>query len=89
MTVLVLQNYDIGGYAGPGMREFASSVAAPLLKDPHFVFGEDTEALFERYNPRKFVDIYQVIAANGRVRLTSSSPSATFDKIEGFIRPRP
>ena len=89
VTVLVLRDYDNGGYPGPGIRAFASSVAAPLLKDPHFVFGEDTKALFDRYNPRKFVDIYQVIAADGRVRLTSSSPSATFGKIEAFLQPRP
>ena len=89
MTVLVLRDYDNGGYPGPGMREFAKSVAAPLLKDPHFVFGEDTKALFESYNPRKFVDIYQVIAADGRVRLASSSPSVTYGKIEGFLRPKP
>ena len=89
ITVLVLRDYQNGGYPGPGMRDFARSVAAPLLKDPHFVFGEDTKALFDRYNPRKFVDIYQVIAADGRVRLASSSPSATFGKIEAFIRPRP
>ncbi len=89
LTVLVLRDYDNGGYPGPGMRDFAKSVAAPLLDDPHFVFGEDTLALFERYNPGKFVDIYQVIAADGRVRLASSSPSATFGKIEAFLRPRP
>lgn len=89
VTVLVLRDYDNGGYPGPGIRAFASSVAAPLLKDPHFVFGEDTKALFDRYNPRKFVDIYQVIAADGHVRLASSSPSATFGRIEAFLRPRP
>ena len=89
ITVLVLRDYRNGGYPGPGMRDFAKSVAAPLLEDPHFVFGEDTKALFDRYNPRKFVDIYQVITADGRVRLTSSSPSATFGKIEAFLRPRP
>ena len=89
MTVLVLRDYDNGGYPGPVMRDFAKSVAATLLDDPHFVFGDDTKALFERYNPGKFVDIYQVVAADGRVRLASSSPSATFDKIEAFLRPRP
>ena len=89
MTVLVLRDYKNGGYPGPGMRDFANSVAPALLKDPHFVFGEDTQALFERYNPDKFVDIYQVIAPDGKVRLVSSSPSATFGKIEVFLQPRP
>ncbi len=88
LTVLVLRDYKNGGYPGPGMRDFAKSVAPALLADPHFVFGKDSQALFERYNPRKFVDIYQAIAADGRIRLVSSSPSATFDKIEALIRPR-
>ena len=89
LTVLVLRDYKNGGYPGPGMRDFARSTAPALLKDPHFVFGQDSQALFERYNPHKFVDIYQVIAADGQIRLVSSAPSATFDKIEAFIQPRP
>ncbi len=89
LMVLVLRDYKNGGYPGPGMRDFARSTAPALLKDPHFVFGQDSQALFERYNPHKFVDIYQVIAADGQVRLVSSAPSATFDKIEAFIQPSP
>ncbi len=89
MTVIVLRAYKNGGYPGPSMRDFANSVAPNLLHDAHFVFGQDTQTLFERYNPRKFVDVYQVIAPDGRIALASSSPSATFDKIEEFVRPKP
>ena len=89
LTVLVLRDYENGGYPGPGMRDFAKAVAPALLNDPHFVFGEDTQTLFERYNPGKFVDIYQVISRDSKIRLLSSSPSATFGKIEALIQPRP
>jgi hypothetical protein len=68
------------------MRKFAESTAPSLLNDPYFVFGEDTKALFDLYNPQKYVDVYQVIAADGHIAVVSSTPSATFDKIESFIK---
>lgn len=88
MTILVLRDYKNGGYPGPGIREFAKSVAPGLLNDPHFVFGEDTKSLFDRYNPHKVVDVYQVVAPDGNVAVVSSAPSATFANIERFIKPR-
>lgn len=86
ITVLVLRDYQNGGYPGPTMRKFAESVAPKLLHDPHFVFGEDTKALFDLYNPHKFIDVYQVIGADGHIALVSSTPSATFDKIQSFLK---
>jgi thiol-disulfide isomerase/thioredoxin len=88
ITILVLRDYQNGGYPGPSIRKFAEPVALKLLNDPHFVFGDDTKALFDLYNPHKFVDVYQVIAPDGHVAVVSSTPSATFDKIEGFIKPK-
>lgn len=88
MTILVLRDYKNGGYPGPGIREFAESVAPKLLNDPHFVFGEDTKSLFDLYNPHKFVDVYQVVAPDGNVAVVSSAPSANFTSIESFIKPK-
>lgn len=88
MTVLVLRDYKNGGYPGPSMHTFVKQSAPTLLNDPHFVIGDDTKALFDLYNPRKFIDVYQVIAADGHVAVVSSTPSATFDKIETFIKPK-
>jgi thiol-disulfide isomerase/thioredoxin len=88
MTILVLRDYQNGGYPGPGIHEFAKSVAPKLLNDPHFVFGEDTKTLFDRYNPHKFVDVYQVVAPDGKIAVVSSAPSASFVNIERFINPK-
>lgn len=88
ITIIVLRDYKNGGYPGIGIRKFAEQVAPKLVNDPHFVFGEDTKALFDLYNPRHFIDTYEVITPNGHVAVVSSAPSATFDKIESFITPK-
>jgi thiol-disulfide isomerase/thioredoxin len=88
MTILVLRDYKNGGYSGPSMHKFVEQTAPKLLNDRHFVIGDDTKALFDLYNPHKFVDVYQVIAPDGHVAVVSSTPSATFGKIERFIKPK-
>jgi thiol-disulfide isomerase/thioredoxin len=88
ITILVLRDYQNGGYPGPGIRKFAEQVAPKLVNDPHFVFGEDTKALFDLYNPHHFIDVYQVVAPNGHVAVVSSTPSVTFDKIARSIKPK-
>ena len=88
ITILVLRDYQNGGYPGPSMHQFVEQAASKLLNDPHFVIGDDTKALFDLYNPHKFVDVYQVIAPDGHVAVVSSTPSATFNKIDGFIKPK-
>lgn len=86
MTVLVLRDYRNGGYPGPGMHKFVEQTAPKLLNDPHFVIGDDTKTLFDLYNPHNFVDVYQVIAPDGHVAVVSSTPSASFGKIQRFIK---
>ncbi|HQT62684.1 MULTISPECIES: peroxiredoxin [unclassified Acidiphilium] len=88
ITILVLRDYKNGGYSGPSMHNFIEQAAPTLLHDSHFVIGDDTKALFDLYNPHKFVDVYQVIAPDGHVAVVSSTPSATFGKIERFIKPK-
>jgi len=86
--IIVLRDYGNGGYPGPGIREFTNQVAPQLLSNPHFVFGEDTKELFDLYNPHHYVDVFLVIAPDGHIALVSSTPSTTFDKIDGFIKPK-
>ena len=85
MKIIVLRDYKNGGYPGITIDKFAAKVAPSLLKDPHCVFGEATKAFGAAYNPRHFVDIYQLVDARNRIVLTSSAPSVTFGKIEHFI----
>lgn len=86
LKVIILRDYQNGGYPGEDMEKFVAANAPALLHDSHFLIGEDTETLFKRYNPHHFVDVYYLIEPNGQVALTASAPSMSFDKIEQFIR---
>lgn len=89
LTIVVLRDYKNGGYhPEASMLQFVEQTAPKLLSDPHFVIGEDTKALFDRYNPHHYIDVYQVIAPDGHIAVDSSAPSATFGKIERFIKPK-
>lgn len=85
IQVVVLRDYKNGGYPGVGITAFARQVAPALLHDPHFIFGDDSETLYQLYNPQHYVDIYELIDPTGQVNAVSSAPSATFDKISDFI----
>jgi hypothetical protein len=84
--VLILRAYGNAGYPGIGIRAFAAKVAPGLLKDPHFVFGDDTKALYDATNPLHAVDLYHLIAADGRIVATGSAPSATYGTIARFLK---
>lgn len=86
LKVIVLRDYRNGGYPGDDMGKFVAANAPALLHDPHFIIGEDTEELFNRYNPHHYVDVYTLIGSNGQIAAVSSAPSMTFDKIKQFIK---
>lgn len=88
LKVIVLRDYKNGGYPGITIGKFAGEVAPSLLKDPHFVFGDATKSLAAAYNPRHYVDIYQLIDAQRRIVAISAAPSVTFKRIEAFAKPR-
>lgn len=85
LTVVVLRDYKNGGYPGIAIEKFAAQVAPSLLKDRHFVFGDATKELATAYDPRHYVDIYQLIDARNQIVTTSAAPSVTFGKIEHFM----
>ncbi len=86
LKVIVLRDYKNGGYPGDDMDKFVAANAPALLHDPHFIIGEDTEELFNRYNPHHYVDVYTLIGSNGQIAAVSSAPSMTFGKIKQFIK---
>lgn len=86
LKILVLRDYKNGGYPGITIRKFAKEVAPRLLGDPHFVFGNATQALATAYNPRHYVDIYQLVTQSGKIAAVSSTPSVTFKRIETFVQ---
>ncbi len=85
ITIIVLRDYKNGGYPGISIKEFAHQTAPGLLHDPHFIFGDDTKALFTLYNPQHYVDVYDLIGGDGMIKAVSSTPSASFDQIRHFI----
>lgn len=85
IRIIVLRDYKNGGYPGISITAFAKQAAPSLLHDPHFIFGDDTASLFALYNPQHYVDIYNLIDADGRIKVVSGSPSATFAKIQQFM----
>jgi thiol-disulfide isomerase/thioredoxin len=89
IRVIVLRDYKNGGYPGIGIKKFAEQTAPSLIHDPHFVFGDDTKALYTLYNPHHYVDVYDLIGADGKIKTVSSTPSATFGKIKAFIASEP
>jgi hypothetical protein len=86
LKIIVLRDYKNGGYPGDSMEKFVAANAPALLHDSHFIIGKDTEALFNLYNPRHYVDVYDLIEPSGRIAMISSAPSVTFHKIEQFIK---
>lgn len=86
LKIIILRDYQNGGYPGEDMEKFVAANAPALLHDPHIIIGEDTEELFRRYNPHHYVDVYHLIGSNGQIVAISSVPSATFEKIKQFIK---
>lgn len=86
LKVIVLRDYKNGGYPGDDMEKFVAANAPALLHDSHFIIGEDTEELFNRYNAHHYIDVYHLIEPDGHIAAISSAPSVTFDKIEQFIK---
>jgi thiol-disulfide isomerase/thioredoxin len=85
IRVIVLRDYKNGGYPGIGITKFATQAAPSLMHDPHFIFGDDTKALYTLYNPHHYVDVYDLISKDRKIKTVSSTPSATFGKIKAFI----
>ncbi len=89
IRVIVLRDYKNGGYPGISITKFAEQTAPSLMHDPHFVFGDDTKALYTLYNPHHYVDVYDLIGSDNKIKTVSSTPSATFGKIKAFIASEP
>ncbi len=86
LKVIVLRDYKNGGYPGDDMEKFVAANAPALLHDSHFIIGEDTEELFNLYNPHHYIHVYHLIDPNGQIAVISSAPSVSFNKIEQFIK---
>lgn len=86
LQVVVLRNYQNGGYPGPDIRSFVARVAPKLLKQPGWTFGEASMQLEYAYNRKHYPDIYFLVDASGQVQATDGAPAATMDRILRFAR---
>lgn len=86
LHVVVLRNYQNGGYPGMDIRSFVDRVAPKLLKEPGWTFGKASMQLDYAYNRRHYPDIYFLINASGQVQAVNGAPAATMDRILRFAR---
>lgn len=88
LKILALRNHENGGFPGPTITEFAQRPGDAVTEAPNWVFGQASAGMAQRYNPRKYPDIYYLIDEEGMVRAVSTAPAATLDKIERFATGR-
>ncbi len=86
LVVLAIRNYNNGGYPGPDISTFIKKVAPQLLNHKGWVNGEATETMYRKMNAKRFPDIYYLIDKKGLVRVVSTSPTATMNKILNFAQ---
>lgn len=84
LTIIVLRNYKNGGYPGPTVTEFAKKYGENLLNEDNWVFGEASEDLENKYNSKKYPDIYFLINKKGTITNINGAPAATLDDILSF-----
>lgn len=84
LTIIALRNYKNGGYPGPKVTEFAKKYNEKLLSTENWVFGEASEDLEQKYNEKKYPDIYYLIDEKGFIKEVNGAPAATLDDILSF-----
>ena len=86
VQVVVLENYQNGGYPGPSIGEFALKYAPGVIQARNWTFGEATQGFATLYNPKAYPDLYYLIGADGVIDEISGAPSATLDTILKFAK---
>jgi len=86
VQVVVLENYQNGGYPGPSIGEFALKYAPRVVQAKNWTFGEATQGFAKIYNPKAYPDLYYLIGADGVIDEISGAPSATLDTILKFAK---
>lgn len=85
-AVVVLENHDDGGYAGPPLRKVVKDRAPSLLHAPGWTFGHATRAFDAVYNPLSYPDVFYLLRRNGTIARVSSAPANHLGAILRFAR---
>lgn len=84
--LIVLENYQNGGYSGPSMQDLMNQYASAVKGVPNWTIGDATHDLAAVYNAKSYPDIYYLIGADGKIEAVGSAPSANMDEILAFAR---
>ncbi len=86
VQVVVLENYQNGGYTGPSMAQLMTQRAGAVKSARNWIVGAATQQLASVYNPKNYPDIYYLIGADGKITDIGSAPSASMQKILAFAQ---
>lgn len=86
VQVVVLENYQNGGYTGPTMAQLITQRAGAVRSARNWTVGVATQQLASVYNPKNYPDIYYLIGADGKIMNIGSAPSASMQKILAFAQ---
>jgi len=86
LRVVILRNYQNGGYPGAGIAQFVARVIPRFQVPDSWVLGQASLELDRAYNGKHYPDIYFLIDRQGRIREVGGAPSATMDRILHFAR---
>ena len=84
MQIVVLKNYQNGGYPGPEIHDFFNQYGASLSDTSNWMIGNATAEMGTTYNPRRYPDVYFLIDETGMVVAVEGAPAVTLDTIMNF-----
>lgn len=84
VQLVVLENYQNGGYSGPSLQALMHQYADTVSGAPNWTIGSATQKLAAVYNTKSYPDIYYLIGKDGKIESIGSAPSANMDQILAF-----
>lgn len=86
VQVVVLENYQNGGYTEPTMAQLMTQRARAVKSARNWTVGVAMQQLASVYNPKNYPDIYYLIGTDGKITDIGSAPSASMQKILAFAQ---
>ncbi len=77
--------YDDLGQSGPSISQFGRALAGSQFTSADWLWGNASQAMTERYDPKAYLDIYYLLDPNGYIRDVGSSPASTFSQLMGAV----
>ena len=81
VRVVELELYDDLGQSGPSISEFGRVLAGAHYASGEWQWGDASQAMSERYDPKAYLDIYYLLGRDGHIRYVNSSPASTFSAL--------